>query len=259
MAELNNSFSEIAHIYQKFNNNDIYQNWVAFTLRHCEQFPRKALDVACGNGLLTHQLGQFTQKMIGIDYDANMIFQAQNNYPQENWQIRNMLDLSTLDQDFDLVTCYLDSLCFLDSEEEVGQAFYQIYQRLGFGGMFLCDVWTEERLLAFDGFEYIDSIEDATLIWQSEASMSESVATVHHHLIGFEREASSHLYRKIPVTLTEKTYSLETYLNLLQDAGFLRQNIEVYPDLRQQALSPWETYSTNDNVIERWCFKARKV
>lgn len=256
MVKLKNSFSDIAHIYHRFNDNEAYQTWVAFTLRQCQEFPTKALDVACGNGILTNQLSRFTESMTGIDYDPKMIEQAKKLHPFGNWQVMNMLDLSPLDTDFDLVTCYLDSLCFLASEKEIRQAIHQMYQRLKSGGILLFDVWTQERLLDFDGFIYADSYEDMSLIWQSEAQDDGDKTVVIHHLIGFEREGASELYHKLDVTLTESSYPLKMYLEMLQQAGFDKSKIGVYPDFSEEILD--ERSPTSPEPIERWCIKAIK-
>ena len=258
MAGLTNAFSDIAHIYQLFNDNQIYQEWLAFTLRQCDKFPEKVLDIACGNGILTNMIGQFSHQFIGIDYDLKMIEQAKHNYPQGHWLVKNMLDLSSLDQDFDLVTCYLDSLCFLESQEALQLAINQAYHRLIPGGIFLCDVWTQERLLQFNGYEYVDFYEDTSLIWMSEAGFVDDIATVDHHLIGFERLKSSDYFRRITVDLTERTYHLNTYIDTFIQAGFKLDQIEVFPDASQEAAKNLEKLA-NDHTIERWFFKARKV
>ena len=50
-----------------------------------------------------------------------------------------MLDLSGIGQ-FDLVTCYSDSICYMEDEVDVSQVFTQVYQHLNEGGRFIFDV-----------------------------------------------------------------------------------------------------------------------
>ena len=50
------NFSQIAHVYDHFNDLEIYERWLDFTLTSRDQAPGKVLDAACGTGWFTQQL-----------------------------------------------------------------------------------------------------------------------------------------------------------------------------------------------------------
>ena len=51
----------------------------------------------------------------------------------------NMLDLSQAGT-YDFVTCYSDSICYMQDEVEVGDVFKEVYNALNEDGVFIFDV-----------------------------------------------------------------------------------------------------------------------
>ena len=74
------------------------------------------------------------------------------NSENSAYLVADLLDLSALDQDYDLITCYADSLCFLEGPDQVARALRELYERLAPGGQLLFDVWTPQQIEHFDGF-----------------------------------------------------------------------------------------------------------
>lgn len=248
------SFSEIAHVYDRFNELDAYEAWLDFTLNSVAEQPTEVLDVACGTGWFPQLLAPFVGKITAIDIDEAMLEIARKEQQaggNVEFQMADMLSLEHLPNTFDLVTCYADSLCFLADETQVATALEQMYHRLKVGGTLLFDVWTPYQVnQAFDGFNYFDSDETAAIMWDSESDVSKN--QVSHFLTVFEQTESS-LYKRVEIELTERTYPLATYLAALQAAGFAEKNIEILVDYGARHL-----HKKRDRETERWFFRCVK-
>lgn len=244
------SFTPIAKVYDRFNDLEVYEQWLDFTLNACHTQPQKALDVACGTGWFTQLLAPFCEEVVAFDIDAAMLEVARSEQgASDNIQYleADMLDLSALDTDFDLATCYADSLCFLQNESQVQQAMIQIANRLREGGTFLFDVWTPYQVnVGFDGFNYFDSDDEYALLWDSEVDAGQ----VSHYLTVFHKQANG-LYERADTTLTERTYPLATYMKLLQRSSFTQ--IEVFVEYGANYYDA-ATHQTAD----RWFFRCVK-
>lgn len=254
MAQLENSFQSIAHIYHRFNNNQIYPAWLEFTLNQSHGQRTKVLDLACGNGEFTRLLAPYCQRIDGLDYDPAMIKAAQSLTGPEatiNYYCMDMRQLSELHQQYHLITCYLDAFCFLPDKAAIGQAFHQIYQSLRTDGILLFDVWTLAGLQNFDDFEYVDVDQSAALIWQSELLTSQKVL---HRITVFEQVDQGD-YRRISVDLKEQTFPISTYLDLLVEAGFRADKIQVFTDL---AGNPYQAGANPNPKHDRWFIKVVK-
>lgn len=248
------SFAEIAHIYDRFNELDAYEAWLDFTLNSLNKQPKKVLDVACGTGWFTQLLAPFVGSITAVDIDENMLKIAkkeQGDAQTIDYRVGDMLDMSNLDQDFNLVTCYADSLCFLENATQVGQALSEMYQRLQAGGTLLFDVWTPYQINeVFDGFNYFDSDETAAILWDSESTLGQN--KVNHYLTVFEQTETLQ-YKRVDVELTERTYPLEIYLKALIAAGFESDKIEVLVDYGASLY-----HKRKDKETDRWFFRCVK-
>lgn len=248
------SFADIAHIYDRFNDLSVYEYWLDFTLNSADQQPTRALDLACGTGMLTQLLAPFVQEMIGLDIDSKMLeVGRKETQGQENLSFiqGDMTQLPDLNGKFDLITCYLDSICFLENMNKVSQAFTEAYEHLNEGGVYLFDAWTPNHLVnEFDNFQYFDYDDEATLLWSSFVDSHE--LTVEHDLIVFERESDGR-YVQEKITLIERTYPLEVYIRLLTQAGFEIENIEVFVDYGDKIYD-----EQDDSHADRWFFRCYK-
>lgn len=252
------SFSTIAPIYDRFNDLDVYEQWLDFTLSSLDQAPSKVLDVACGTGWFTQLLEPFCQSITAIDIDEGMLkIASKEQLPTSSimYQQADMLNLASFDEDFDLVTCYADSLCFLQDQADVAAALKEMYQRLTKSGTLLFDVWTPYQVSqAFDSFNYFDSDETAAILWDSEVEVDK--LEVSHYLTVFDKQSGhtgKDLYQRHDVILTERTYPLEIYQRLLQAAGFDLNKMEVLVDFGAAYYD-----ETKHSKADRWFFRCVK-
>lgn len=257
MAQLMNEFKNIATIYDRFNDLSLYEEWLTFTLAHLDGPGYKVLDAACGTGYFTRMLAPFTKEIHGFDRDLAMLAANSDsiNEPLMNGQFfqADMLDLKSLASDYDLVTCYADSLCFLVDELSLRRALDQLYQRLVPGGLLLFDVWTPYQLTDyFADFSYHDQDDRGALLWDSQVDASQ--LRVQHQLTYYEQSVEDpRMYQRLKTTLIERTYPMSTYLTLLQAVGFKSSRIKVTCDFSLDAYSP-----DQDKTAARWFFACYK-
>lgn len=246
------SFSKIAKVYDRFNDLESYENWLDFTLNSVEKKPKKVLDVACGTGWFASMLAPFVGSLTAIDIDEEMLTIAKTEDPKSNISYRqaDMLSMQWMDNDFDLVTCFADSLCFLENKEAVAVALDQMLERLVSGGTLLFDVWTPYQVSeGFKGFSYFDSDNTAALMWDSEVYPKE--LKVEHYLTVFSQLDNSQHYQRQEITLTERTYSLSVYRQIL--ATLPVKSVEILVDYGVDYYD-----AKRHKRTERWFFRVIK-
>lgn len=125
-------------------------DWVAST---GEQSLR-ILDLACGTGAASLVFASAGHTVVGVDRSPAMLAIARQKakavglevtYVQQD--LRHIrLDELLLEQPFDLITCFFDSLNYLGEDHELGQVCQQVAQLLGPGGLFIFDLQTPKAL-----------------------------------------------------------------------------------------------------------------
>lgn len=101
------------------------------------------MELACGTGALAVAFAKDGYKVTGLDLSEEMLMIASQRAYEEDASIQfvegNMLDLSEIGQ-YQAITCFSDSLCYMKNEQEVQQVFDEVYQALEENGRFLFDV-----------------------------------------------------------------------------------------------------------------------
>ena len=157
----------------------------------------------------------------------------------------NMTDLTALEQ-FDAVTCYCDSICYLPDEESVQTAFNQVYQHLTEDGVFLFDVHSVYQIdEVFPGYTFNDQTEEVSFLWKS--FVGEYPHSIEHDLTFFVYQDEIDLYERFDETHKERTYQLQTYIDMLKKAGFA--SIEVSAEYGEEEITEEST---------RWFFVCHK-
>ncbi len=252
-------FSKLAQVYSRFNDESAYFDWITFVEQSLDKRPYTLLDLACGTGVLTEMMGALADEIIGIDLSPEMIFQAQETlvhpYSNVSFRVADMTQSSAYQwvEGYDVITCFLDSLCFLEDETQLSQTFHQVYQHLSERGQFLFDVWTPYHIrYGFNGFEYFDYDESAALLWESYPTEALEEIVVEHDLTLFIQK-NGNLYERTNITLVERSYPLEVYMHHLTEAGFAQDDIQVYVNHGREIYDPSRHHET-----PRWFFRCYK-
>lgn len=101
------------------------------------------MELACGTGIQSVRFAKAGFDVTGLDLSEDMLEIARKRAKAASEAIEfkqgNMLDLSQAGN-YDLVTCYSDSICYMADEVEVGDVFKQVYDCLNEDGVFIFDV-----------------------------------------------------------------------------------------------------------------------
>ncbi len=257
------AYGAIAHVYDKLNAEIDYERWADFVENCFDAFlhkrPSLVLDLACGTGSMTRQLAARGYDMIGIDGSAEMLSLA---YSRAEGQ-PGILFLQQDMRSFELygtvgaVTCCLDSLNYLLTEEDLSSCLRLVHNYLDPDGLFLFDmntpykfeqIYGDNAYLLEDELVYGEGEEDeerAAVFCGWQNTYSKETGICEFDLSLFE-ELPDGTYSRKDEHQEERCYSMETVTRLLTNAGFTL--LGVWSDFDRSAVTP---------ITERWYFCAR--
>jgi len=216
------SYKEFAHIYDALMTDIPYDDYVHKVLSCVEDAPGKSLlDIGCGTGVLSAKFLAQGFLVQAIDLSEEMLSMAADRFQREDANIPLYhMSMSELEgfQGIDVAVIAIDSLNYLEDEEEVKQTFQGIYQSLKDGGQLFFDVHSLYKMdeLFLDGpFTYED--EDIAYIWHTEAG--ESPHSVYHDLTFFMKTANG-LYERFEESHFQRSYEVNNYIAWLKQVGF---------------------------------------
>jgi len=121
-------------------------------LERFEARPKTVLDLACGEGTFAVEMARQGYKVTGVDLSPEMFRLAREKAEEAGVEVRfiqqDMRGLS-LDEEFDLVTCWYDSLNYLLEYEEFVAAFKNVARVLSSDGLFIFDMNTRYCLAVY--------------------------------------------------------------------------------------------------------------
>ena len=127
------TYETFAAVYDAVMDDSLYDLWTDFSLRHLPKTKdkKKLLELACGTGIQSVRFSQASFDVTGLDLSADMLKIAEKRASSAKQKINfiegNMLDLSQAGK-YDFVTCYSDSICYMQDEVEVGDVFKEVYK-----------------------------------------------------------------------------------------------------------------------------------
>ncbi len=145
-----------------------YNEWLYFTEENVKEHS-KILDLACGSGLLAMLLNIDGYQTDGLDLSSDMISLANDRFKGNHINRRlfeaDMTDFS-LDEKYDVVTCYFDSINHLESLDLVRKCFNCVYETLNEGGLFLFDVFSKSKYEEMNDVELKEDFDDFSYTWK---------------------------------------------------------------------------------------------
>ena len=262
------SYGAIAHVYDKLNAEINYAAWAGFVERCFDRFlkdpPSLLLDLACGTGNMTLELAKRGYDMIGVDGSEDMLSEA---YLRKGEQ-ENILYLQQDMRTFELygtvgaVTCCLDSLNYLLTEDDLRQCFACVHNYLDPNGLFIFDMNTPFKFRNVYGnnayiledeliYEPLYEGEEEERVpflcaWQNTFSSESGICDFDLSL--FE-EMPDGSYRRSDEHQQERCYEWDTVKTALEECGFtILGNYADYD------------FSPVTDTTERWyiCARANK-
>jgi len=239
------NYDYFAEVYEEIMDDELYNKWAEYVNKNVNK-NSSILELGCGSGQLGILLKRAGYNMTGLDLSTQMLTLAKDkqieqssHYPLVERDMKDLSDLST----YDSVISFNDSLCYLKNEQELARVFSEVYKVLNNDGLFLFDVHSIYQMRLFRDFSFHRELENTVFIWDSfEGEYDHSV---EHDLSFFIRQDHG-LYERINELHKERTYPIEIYRTLLNNAGF--EVFSITGDFTDQLGS----------TDQRWFFKAVK-
>jgi len=184
--------------------------------------PKDVLDVACGEGSFAIVMSKLGFNVTGVDQSQQMIDLAKERAQKENEPINfHTEDMRELpyEDDFDLVTCFFDSLNYMLTISDLQEAFQSAYKALRAGGVYIFDMNTIYGLA-------VDWMREETYI-QNEA---DDFMEIHRQSFDYENQVATmeitvfnqrdELWERFDETHRERGYPIADIQFLLNETGF---------------------------------------
>ena len=244
------TYKTFAFVYDEVMDETLYDQWLHFSKRHLPENTSRILELACGTGRLAVDFAEAGYQVTALDLSEEMLAIASKRANEKDLQIQfvqgDMMELSEVGQ-YQAITCFSDSLCYMESRRDVQQVFDEVYQALEEQGTFIFDVHSLYQIdEVFPDYSYHYQTEDFAFLWDSYPGEKEH--SIEHFLTFFvKQEADSEVFIRRDELHKERTYSLNNYLMMLESSGF--SDIQVYGDFTEEAPSETST---------RWFFVCQK-
>jgi 2-polyprenyl-3-methyl-5-hydroxy-6-metoxy-1,4-benzoquinol methylase len=119
------NYEIFARVYDTVMDSSLYEKWLKFVKCNLES-QRNILELACGTGNLAIALANEGYQVTGFDLSEEMLSEAYQRALQEEvnvqWVQGDMRNLSQIGT-YDVVTCFSDSICYMEDEQQVQQVF----------------------------------------------------------------------------------------------------------------------------------------
>ncbi|MBL1227357.1 class I SAM-dependent DNA methyltransferase [Enterococcus sp. BWR-S5] len=229
------TYKTFAFVYDEVMDDTLYEQWLNFSRRHLPKQTERILELACGTGRLAVDFAKAGYEVTALDLSEEMLAIASKRALEKETEIQfvqgDMMELSEVGQ-YEAITCFSDSLCYMENRRDVQQVFDEVYQALEDEGTFIFDVHSIHQIDdIFPDYSYHYQTEEFAFLWDSY--QGEKAHSIEHFLTFFvKQEENKELFIRKDELHKERTYSLETYLMMLEGSGFM--NVQVYADFTDE-------------------------
>lgn len=219
-------YAEMSLVYDQLTQDQPYEKWFELVANYCGH-GSNILDIGCGTGSLTVQLLNLGQ-VTGMDLSVDMLTVASQKSTSVNWIEGDMTSFD-LQQTFDVITIFCDSLNYLQDENTVIETFKNVHNHLNDSGVFMFDVHTVHKMMTlFNNQSYIDDRDGIFLAW--DAIQGDLPLSVYHEMSFFIRNEDQ-TYSRFDESHFQRTFEEATYLTWLTEIGF--NDIKTFTDFNE--------------------------
>jgi SAM-dependent methyltransferase len=214
-------YEAFARFYDAFTAASNYETWTAHVLALAEGYGwvgRTVLDIACGTGNSLLPFARRGFEVAGCDLSTAMLAEAAGKAPDVALIEADMRALPTLGE-FDLVTCFDDSLNHLGHEDELASAFASMARNLSTSGLALFDLNT---LLAYRTTFAVDSVMPQghlTFAMRGESSQDAPPGCRAGVCVDVFAEREDGLYDRLSTRLEQRHFAPHRVMAALAGAG----------------------------------------
>jgi SAM-dependent methyltransferase len=214
-------YNDLAPFYDAFASGSDYEAWTARILALLDSHAwrgNSVLDVACGTGNSFLFLLRRGLSVTGCDLSPGMLEEAARKAPAVPLLEADMRDLPRLGE-FDLVTCFDDSLNHVLDERELCSALRSMAANLAEDGLLLFDLNT---LLAYRTTFALESAverDGSLFLWRGDSNRDAAPgcrATAHIDVFTRDRD---HLYTRVSTAHEQRHYAPHRVVVALARAG----------------------------------------
>lgn len=165
-----NAYKKFGYFYDEVMASLNYDLWLEFI----EQFLKpgdKVLDLACGTATLVTMLTLKGWEAEGLDLSESIIEIANEkrkiNRLNFNLYVQDMTKFQT-HKKYNMITCFFDSVNFLESIDKVKKMFDCAYKHLEDKGLFIIDIFSKTLLNEYDGSQIVEDYETFKIDWKTK-------------------------------------------------------------------------------------------
>lgn len=159
-------YEKVSAIYDKILNHVEYSDWAHHILTIAEYHDadvNSLIDLACGTGSFLHAFPGEHIKKVGIELASGMVDIANKKLNGNAKIYQGDIRTFKMDESFDLATCLLDSINYLDSLSDLQKVLDRVYSTLNQNGIFIFDAVSQkackEHFFNYTEKDMIDDVE----------------------------------------------------------------------------------------------------
>jgi SAM-dependent methyltransferase len=232
------TYQRFAHVYDRLMTDIPYADYVEWIKGSAPvQSHPQLLDIGCGTGTLSLLFHEAGYQVTGTDLSEEMLSVAQERFMAAKADIplvaQSMHELEGF-SGFDIAVIAIDSLNYLQEQEDVEATFKHVYEALRTGGYLFFDVHSVYKAdhLFLDG-PFVYDHEELSYIWFTEEG--EDPHSVYHDLTFFIKQPNG-LFERFEESHYQRTFPFSTYVQWLKEAGF--SEVTVTADWANTAPGP---------------------
>ena len=217
------AYGEFAKIYDELINEDI--NYDSMVIRLKEIIDKYEintvdyLDLACGTGNIGVKMAKYFKNTYAVDLSEDMLREAFDKFKSERIKAKiicqDMRELS-LNHNFDVITCVLDSTNYLTEDGDLEDYFKGVHTHLKDGGLFIFDINSFYKLTNILGNNiYTYSSDDVFYTWEN--TLEDNIVNM---FLTFFVKKPSDLYERFEEEHFERAYTESEIEEVLKQVGF---------------------------------------
>ena len=170
----NNSYKKFGYYYDEVMAELNYDLWLEFIEPYLNKND-SILDLACGSGTFATMCKLKGYDVAGLDLSETII-EIANEKKKINrldipFYVADMTNFN-LGRKFNMVTCFFDSVNFLN---QINKMFDCVYKHLEKDGYFIFDIFSKELFKEYEGNEKIEDYETFKIKWTTKKTSSTSL------------------------------------------------------------------------------------
>ncbi len=218
-----NEYKKFGYYYDEVMSKLNYDLWLEFIEPYLKKGD-KILDLACGTATLVTMLKLRGYDAEGLDLSESILEIAKEkqkvNHLNFNLYLADMTNFK-IDKKYDMITCFFDSINFLNNKNKVKDLFRAVKNHLNDKGYFICDIFSKALLSEYANNDLDEDYVTFKIKWTTKKT---NPTTLKHTIKIIEDD------EEIVETYNEYYYDIKDLLNtdfdLIKLAGDFNDDLE---------------------------------